>query len=321
MNKSTEYSMIAGKAYEYACLCAIKEIVSAVRPVEIIEDSSFSVAQGCFSKISKQEQQNMLNSALAGIKTIIKMEPKIVEDGQESLTILLQPDNVARTGDIRDVIIIRKDIEWEIGISVKHNHSALKHSRLSYHIDFGKDWLGLPCSKSYFEEIKPIFDTLVSLRTAKKKWSEIPNKEDDFYVPLLNAFISEFNRLFAEHNADATAGIIKYLLGSNRNDYYKLIHHNNHKTTVIPFNICGTLNLASKSKSPGIVIPRINLPTRIIELDFKKNSKTTVELTLDNGWSLSFRIHNASSRVEPSLKFDIQLVGQPADLFYLDVEW
>jgi hypothetical protein len=42
---------------------------------------------------------------------------------------------------------------------------------------------------------------------------------------------------------------------------------------------------------------------------------------MDNGWAISFRIHNASKLVETSLKFDIQLLGQPANLFYLDVKW
>ena len=70
-----------------------------------------------------------------------------------------------------------------------------------------------------------------------------------------------------------------------------------------------------------IIIPKIKLPTRIIELCFKEHSKTTVNLTMDNGWAISFRIHNASTMVEPSLKFDIQLLGQPADMFYVDTVW
>jgi hypothetical protein len=42
---------------------------------------------------------------------------------------------------------------------------------------------------------------------------------------------------------------------------------------------------------------------------------------MDNGWQISFRIHNASSKVENSLKFDIQLTGQPTDLFFIDTPW
>ena len=37
-------------------------------------------------------------------------------------------------------------------------------------------------------------------------------------------------------------------------------------------------------------------------------------MVLDAGWQLSFRIHNATSRIERSLKFDIQIIGQPPQL-------
>lgn len=321
MNKSTEQSTIMGKAYEYACLYAIHTIVSPIRPIIIEKNSSYEIAKSYFEGISEQNKNDMISSAIAGINTIIDMEPKIVEDGSDDLTISLQPDNIAKKGDIRDVIIIRRDIKWEIGISVKHNHAALKHSRLSQHIDFGKEWLNIPCSKQYFYEIKPIFDTLTKYKTIGIAWSELPNKECNVYVPLLNAFMKELNRLFVSHNDKVTSGIITYLLGSNGKDYYKLIHHNNHKTTVMPFNICGTLNQNANLSNPKIRIPKIKLPTRIIDLAYKVKSKTTIELTMNNGWAISFRIHNASTFVEPSLKFDIQLLGQPADLFYIDVDW
>jgi HaeIII restriction endonuclease len=41
----------------------------------------------------------------------------------------------------------------------------------------------------------------------------------------------------------------------------------------------------------------------------------TAAATLTEGWQISFRIHNASSRIEPSLKFDINLVSAPHTLF------
>lgn len=43
--------------------------------------------------------------------------------------------------------------------------------------------------------------------------------------------------------------------------------------------------------------------TRIVSLDFKPNSLNTLELYLDNKRQFTFRIHNASSEVETSLKF------------------
>ena len=44
------------------------------------------------------------------------------------------------------------------------------------------------------------------------------------------------------------------------------------------------------------------------------NSSTTAMMYMDAGWTIGFRIHNASSRVEPSLKFDVQLEEVPSDI-------
>ncbi|MDD5021703.1 MAG: HaeIII family restriction endonuclease [Endomicrobiaceae bacterium] len=319
---TTEQSTIKGKAYEYACVLALKEIVSKIRSVKIIENSSLEIAKARYlNDIDISEQKEMISSAKSGIRTIISMEPRITEDGIDELTVSLQPDNIARSGDVRDILVIRRSIKWEIGISVKHNHSALKHSRLSKILDFGKKWFGFSCSQKYFCEIKPIFESLEQLRKKGCLWKDLSNKENLIYMPLLNAFICEFKSLYSNNGINVVEGLIKYLIGSNGNDYYKLIHCDNHITKVLPFNLHGQLNQPTKYKKPDIAIPKIKLPMRIIELIFKNNSKTTVILTMDNGWAISFRIHNASSKVETSLKFDIQLVGQPADLFYLDVKW
>ena len=271
--------------------------------------------------ITDVERAEMLASAKAGISTIIEMEPKILEDGVDRLTVSLQPDTVARLGDVRDVLIIRRSITWEIGVSVKHNHEALKHSRLATNLDFGNTWYGIASSKAYFEDVHPIFASLQSLKTEGALWRDMVDKEGKVYMPLLEAFMRELKRAYDSKGDDVTAGLIKYLLGSNGNDYYKLIHYNNHIARVIPYNLYGTLNQASASSVPGRVIADIQLPTRILDLSYKENSKTTVVLTMNNGWAISFRIHNASSRVEPSLKFDIQLVGQPSSLFFVDVAW
>ena len=42
---------------------------------------------------------------------------------------------------------------------------------------------------------------------------------------------------------------------------------------------------------------------------------------MDEGWQFSFRIHNASTYVENSLKFDIQIVGMPASIISIDCMW
>ena len=322
MSTSTINSTIKGKAYEYASIIALIELVQPLRPVEVVESSSLAIAKARYiDDISETERAEMLLSAKAGIGTIISMEPKIIEDGDDTLTVSLQPDNVARLGDVRDVLIIRRSIEWEVGVSVKHNHEALKHSRLSARLDFGQSWYGIPASQAYFAEIEPIFTMLQEMKTQGRLWRELPDKEQTVYLPILEAFMRELNREYRETGDDVTEGLVKYLIGSNGNDYYKLIHYRNRTTRVIPYNLYGTLNSASATSEPEATVPEIDLPTRIIELALKEGSKTTAILTMDNGWSISFRIHNASSRVESSLKFDIKLIGQPSSLFFVDVAW
>lgn len=63
------------------------------------------------------------------------------------------------------------------------------------------------------------------------------------------------------------------------------------------------------------------LPTTIYNLDYKRGSKNTLELVMDNGWQISFRIHNALSRLEPSLKFDIQLIDIPQSVTNIKECW
>lgn len=319
---NTSNSSIKGKAYEYASILALKKLISPIRKIEIIKNESFNIAKSRYEKdISKQEKSDMLLSAKSGIEAIIGMEPKIIEDGKDQLIVSLQPDNVATDlGDIRDVLIIRRELSWEIGISVKHNHAALKHSRLSALLDFGNAWIDVPCSQNYFNEIKPIFDRLRILRSRGIKWNELNNKETSVYIPILNAFKRELEAI-NNYNTGVTEKLIKYLIGSNGKDYYKLIHNNNHTTTIIPFNLYGTLNLPANNANPQIIVSPIDLPTKIIDFSYKVNSQTTLILTLDNGWSISFRIHNASTIIESSLKFDIQLQSQPTSMFYLNREW
>jgi hypothetical protein len=321
-DRGTLNSTIMGKAYEYAAVLAFLQTVAPLRQINLVENDSLTIARSRYlNDISQTERTNMLASALSGIELILKMEPRIKEDGSDPIELLIQPDNVAKGGDIRDVLVIRRDIKWEIGVSVKHNHEALKHSRLSAKLDFAKQWLDLSTSESYFSAISPIFRILQEMKSKGIYWRALDNKHEDVYVPVLEAFIAEVKRLYAEHGQRVTAGLVRYLLGSNGADYYKMIHYNHRVTRVIPFNLFGSLNQGSLVDPPEISIPAINLPTKILDISLKEKSRTTVVITMDRGWSISFRIHSASKKVEPSLKFDIQLVGQPANLFFIDVAW
>ena len=208
---------------------------------------------------------------------------------------------------------------WSIGISCKHNHAAVKHSRLSPTINFGNDWFGISCSQTYFSQIYPIFSRLDNLRHQGALWSSVADKETSVYIPILAAFIDELRRLSAGH-PNLPELLVEYLIGNQ--DFYKIIAMENMNSTRIQvFNFLGTLNQSYGNIRPTIRIPRLRLPTRFYNIDFKENSQTTIEVVFDNGWQISLRIHNASSRVEPSLKFDVQLISTPQEVFYHDEPW
>ena len=51
------------------------------------------------------------------------------------------------------------------------------------------------------------------------------------------------------------------------------------------------------------------IPGRIEQIQRVRGKTSTLRVTFEGGWQLSFRLHNARSKVEPSLKFDIKFVG------------
>jgi hypothetical protein len=90
---------------------------------------------------------------------------------------------------------------------------------------------------------------------------------------------------------------------------------------VVPFNLLGTLQKGMRDDSGTELIEKLPLPTSVVSLGIRSGSQTTADITLDNNWSISFRIHNASTLVEPSLKFDVQLSSEPEELKVFNCPW
>jgi len=308
--------MTTGKAFEYALLSQFEEKLKDKTNVEVIKNSSFNIAKGCFENTSKNEQSDYLLSSSFAVNFIMDIEPRLSNDlGKEDILQLeILSDDKGKEGDVRDVIAIRLLQKWEIGVSAKNNHKAVKHSRLSSNIDFGEKWLGTKVSQEYFDTITPIFNDLAQQRKeskATKKWSELGNYHDTIYMPVLNAFLKELKSLYENDNSIASK-LVSYLIGNK--DFYKIIKSKN-SVEIQAYNMNGTLNLPFKEIEPKYKTSKVPLPTKITSIEFKENSDTTIIVTMDNDWTLSFRIHNASSRIESSLKFDINLLNSPKKLF------
>lgn len=308
-----------GRAYEFICLLTLNEEINKIRPVRIIINSSYLAAQRAWKTLNAAMQNLYKISSYAAVAKIVALEPRMIEKGEDVLDLLIQADEKGESGDVRDILIIRNHIHWEIGLSLKHNHFAVKHSRLSDRLDFGNKWYGIPCSQNYWDDIRPIFSYLHACQKKHLKFKDLPDKDKNVYVPLLKAFIYEIQRQYSKHK-NIPSKLVEYLLGEY--DFYKIISIDKERMTQIQsYNLHGTLGMSSQTQEPAIIIPIASLPTRIVSLDFVPGKQNTVELYMDKGWQFSFRIHNAKTDVEPSLKFDIQLVGMPAAIITLNCFW
>lgn len=309
--------MTTGKSFEYALLVQFEEKLKDKTNLEVIKNSAFEIAKGCFKNVSTTEQSEYLLSASFAVNFLIDIEPRLSNDiGRDDILQLeILSDNYGESGDVRDVLTIRLLQKWEIGVSAKNNHNAVKHSRLSANIDFGKKWLGVKNSKEYFDTVTPIFNNLERIKKesgAKKKWSELGDYHSSIYIPILKAFIKELKNLYKKASSNVATSLVSYLVGNK--GFYKVIKGKN-CVEIHAYNINGTLNLPFKEILPKYKTPKVPLPTTIVDIDFKPNSNTTAIVTMNNDWTLSFRIHNASSKVESSLKFDINLLKSPKKLF------
>ncbi|GAA9243857.1 hypothetical protein BTM379_03410 [Helicobacter pylori] len=299
-----------GRAYEYAWCLALEQKLSVFKKVIVDKQNGFNACYRAYESLEKSLQERYLESAKQGVLLLLDCEPllsEVIGSWQNEITLSLQKDKLGEIGDVRDILIYFD--RFCIGLSIKHNHDALKHSRLSKDLDFGEKWLGVGVSQNYKDTIKPLFEKLENAKKEGMLWRDFPNKEQEIYAPLLQAFKKEVLRIDENKKNKVPQKMVEYLLG--KYDFYKaILLEREQKTKLEAYHFNNTLNRSVKNK-PKRIIPLSKLPTRMIYFDFKPKSFNTLELVLDEGWSFSLRIHNASSRVEPSLKFDIKLLSKP----------
>jgi len=309
-----------GRALEFAYLIELAQKLIEYRDVKIEETGGYNAAKRAWESATDDNKTVFSFSAQAGIKAVLDCEPLLADPIGNKIQLKIPTDVRGQEADVRDIIILCSNTEWEIGISVKNNHSAVKHPRLSGILDFGDKWFGIPCSEQYWEKINPVFEDLKDKKNQKLKWNEVIQKEETVYVPLLEAFLSEIQNSYQIYGQKQAKNMVEYLIG--KKDFYKAIGRNRKRITEVqPYNLRGTLNKSDGRAEPKIVVPTATLPNRIIHADFVPESNTTVEIIFDEGWHMTFRLHNASSKVEASLKFDVQFKGMPANIISLEYRW
>lgn len=307
-----------GRAFEYSFINELYKSIQKHCGVVLVKNTQYRTCKGSWDRVPKTVQKDLALSAKIAVDKLLKSEPYLCDSTSvDPIELLIQPDRRGELGDVRDVVAQRISVNWNVGFSLKHNHFAVKHSRLSPTIDFGEKWFGAPCSLEYWKAVNPIFSLLSA--NSGKSWSVLLDKEDGIYLPILNAFVNEVKRQAAT-SSGMPQRMVEYLLG--RFDFYKIISvDDEQQVRIYAINIHHTLNKSSSKKKSTTTIPITKVPTRLVHIGIKPGSKTTVEMIFNEGWSFSFRIHNASSKVENSLKFDIQLIGIPASIFSMNCSW
>ncbi len=269
-----------GRAYEYAWFLALEQKLSVFKKVIVDKQNGFNACYRAYESLEKSLQERYLESAKQGVLLLLDCEPllsEVIGSSQNEITLSLQKDKLGEIGDVRDILIYFD--RFCIGLSIKHNHDAVKHSRLSKDLDFGKKWLGVRVSQHYKDTIKPLFERLENAKKEGMLWRDFPNKEQEIYAPLLQAFKKEVLRIDENEKNKVPQKMVEYLLG--KYDFYKaILLEREQKTKLEAYHFNNTLNRSMKNK-PKRIIPLSKLPTRMIYFDFKPKSLNTLELIVN----------------------------------------
>lgn len=292
-----------GKAFEFAVAVALSDALN----IPITEGPELENTRKSFGKVKEELRIRFPRAAALAVEHILDKERENLK-ALSPQRVWVAMDSLGQKGDVRDVVV--KGTNGEIGISCKTNHDAFKHSRLSGKNDFVKTW-GLDpagCSEDYWNAVRPIFLELARIRkesSATALWSDqtaVPNR---FYWPVLDAFEAEILRLIGPESsvaAEVSKNLISYIIGNK--DFYKVVVRPE-QVEIQGFNLNGSL-----------AVPRTKFPDHVLGVDRLNGGQYSKTVRFTRGYTFNFRIHSASSRVEPSLKFDVKAIALPPSEIY-----
>ena len=113
------------------------------------------------------------------------------EDTNRYLGGLLSFGNDVRDIDLKIFEDENRKIEIiDIGISCKNNHEAVKHPRITENPDFAKAWTNgqFECSRQFICEMNKVFDLIDLYANKYKKWSEVADKKESIYYPIIKLY-------------------------------------------------------------------------------------------------------------------------------------
>jgi hypothetical protein len=156
-----------------------------------------------------------------------------------------------------------------------------------------------------------LFSELAALRkqsSGQMKWSDLSEYQARFYLPVLEAWRAELLRVAGgdgDESKLAATALCQYIIG--RIDFWKVVSRPD-QVKLYAFNMKDSLGTN-----------KTILPNRILGIDDYDGSKYSMTVRMNEGYQFNFRLHNASSKVEASLKFDVQSEGLPSHIHQHDI--
>ena len=351
---------INGKAFEYSSLIAIYNELSnsgwKSEQLEILEDKNYKNIEQAYQVVENNEgafeedddeknvwdfeqKKNSYDIAAKVAATYLKMKEPIIKLPEGLYAVLsAMPDNAGVKGDVRDICFTvytdktKKSVVRELGISCKNNHEAVKHPRITENPDFAKEWTNgkFTCSNEFMNKMAEVQKIIENYQAKYKTWSEITEKMDTVYYPIVEAFVKEIRRLGMitdemDDNQRKSASefsklFFEYMFGNH--DFYKFIKDDKAKATIVyPYNMHGSLMKPYGGLKNEQAVSCVTMPEEIVEVRIKPRSKTTLEVYFDQ-WIISMRLHNADSSIrKTALKFDVQIKAQPKKVMNSVLSW
>jgi hypothetical protein len=275
-NKSNQH----GRALEFAIVQEIcDQLLQKVVLTQRAKDSQ--VRDGLHYALLSQRMQDDFLVCSQSIYNWLEQEFTLSQTNQVNIDRF--PDLSGTQGNVSD-IHIKLDLAREINLSIKHRNIALKHQRpktTPQHCGYSRNSQESQRFKTEYERIVEQFAQQISGST---KFNELPEniKSNYLYQPICQ-LITNFINSYCKSQTNAEH-LFRFLTGTT--DYYK-IFFDGHKKIIS-------------------IIEFANLPP--VKSVLAKTEKQYIYLDFSNGWCISMRLHNASSRItkNPSLKFDTQ---------------
>lgn len=352
-------TVINGKAFEYSTLIALYNELSnsgwKPEQIEILEDKNYKNIEKAYQVVENSDEpdeeetelspaiieqtENTYDKAAKVAAAYLRMTEPIIKVPESLYAVLsAMPDSAGVKGDVRDICFTiytdksKKSVIRELGISCKNNHEAVKHPRITEDLDFAKEWTKgkFKCSDEFLRKMEMIQKQIEQYQQKYNTWSEVNDKMDTIYLPIVQAFVEELRRLGVvavdadddqrEKASEFSKVFFEYMFGTQ--DFYKFIKDDKARaTTVYPYNMHGSLMKTYKGVKNEQAVPCVTMPEEIVEVRMKPKSKTTLEIYFDQ-WIISMRLHNADSSIRrTSLKFDVQIKAQPKKVMNTILPW